>query len=101
MKRIFVVLTVLLPLCFFTACTQEKPTGDAASPKSREIAKPAASEESKAFATGTVVETMNASGYTYVQVETGGDKIWAAAPECLVKVGDRLSMPEGAHVQFP
>jgi len=44
---------------------------------------------------GTVVETMNSGGYTYVQVDTGEGKIWAAAPQFTVKVGDEVSMPEG------
>jgi hypothetical protein len=44
--------------------------------------------------TGTVTETMNASSYTYVQVDTGKDKIWAAAPEFSVKVGDKVTIPE-------
>jgi hypothetical protein len=45
--------------------------------------------------TGNVLETMNAGGYTYVQVDTGSDKIWAAAPEFAVKVGDPVVVPEG------
>jgi hypothetical protein len=45
---------------------------------------------------GTVCETMNAAGYTYVQVDTGSEKIWAAAPEFPVKVGDQVVVPEGA-----
>ncbi len=45
---------------------------------------------------GTVIETMNTTGYTYVQVDTGSEKIWAAAPEFPVKVGDHVVVPEGA-----
>lgn len=41
---------------------------------------------------GKVVETMNAASYTYVQVETGGQKVWAAAPQFTVKVGDTVSI---------
>jgi hypothetical protein len=44
---------------------------------------------------GTVVETMNTGGYTYVQVDTGKEKIWAAAPEFQVKVGDLVTVPTG------
>jgi len=42
---------------------------------------------------GTVVETMNAAGYTYVQIDTGSEKIWAAGPECTVKTGERVTIP--------
>jgi hypothetical protein len=44
---------------------------------------------------GKVVETMNAGGYTYVQVDTGAEKFWAAAPETTVKAGDSVVVPEG------
>lgn len=45
--------------------------------------------------TGTVVETMNASSYTYVQVDDGSKKIWAAAPQFAVAVGDKVTVPDG------
>ncbi len=95
MKKTFILLTALLPLCFFTACTEEKPAGATASPRSSATAKPVTADETKAIATGAVVETMNTAGYTYIQVDTGSEKLWAAAPECSVKVGDRLGVPEG------
>jgi hypothetical protein len=40
---------------------------------------------------GKVVETMDTSGYTYVLVDTGGKKVWAAATQFAVKVGDNAS----------
>lgn len=40
--------------------------------------------------TGRVIETMNAATYTYVLVDTGTTKAWAAAPEFAVKVGDTV-----------
>ncbi len=44
---------------------------------------------------GTVTETMNSGGYTYVYVDTGSDKKWAAAPffECMK--GDKVAVPPG------
>ena len=45
---------------------------------------------------GTVVETMNSGGYTYVFVDDGKEKQWAAAPACAVKVGDKVRIPEGS-----
>ena len=45
--------------------------------------------------TGTVVETMNAGQYTYVLVDTGKEKIWAAAPQFSVKTGDKVAVPSG------
>jgi ribosomal protein S17 len=45
--------------------------------------------------TGKVVETMNAANYTYVLVDTGKQKHWAAAPQFAVKVGDAITIEEG------
>lgn len=43
---------------------------------------------------GKVAETMDAGGYTYVLVDTGTNKIWAAAPQFAVKKGDAVSVPD-------
>jgi hypothetical protein len=43
--------------------------------------------------TGAVTETMDAGGYTYVQVDTGAQKVWAAAPQFAVAVGDEVTVP--------
>lgn len=45
--------------------------------------------------TGKVVETMNAGNYTYVRVDDGSQKIWAAAPQFVVAVGDKVIVPDG------
>jgi hypothetical protein len=44
---------------------------------------------------GSVVETMNAGGYTYVCVENGGQKQWAAVPATEVKIGDSVEVAPG------
>jgi hypothetical protein len=43
--------------------------------------------------TGSVLETMNASSYTYVKVAAGAEEIWAASSQFDVKVGDRVTVP--------
>lgn len=43
---------------------------------------------------GKVVETMNAASYTYVLVDTGAAKVWAAAPQFAVKTGDTVTVAE-------
>jgi hypothetical protein len=67
-----------------------------ASPLARGAEAPAAAaaEASKAFS-GKVVETMNAAGYTYVLVDTGSDKLWAAAPQFQVKTGEAVTIAAG------
>jgi len=44
---------------------------------------------------GKVTETMNAGSYTYIQLDDGGKKIWAAGPQSNVAVGDEVSIPSG------
>jgi hypothetical protein len=53
-----------------------------------------ASLETQSFS-GKVVETMNAANYTYVLVDTGKQKRWAAAPQFQVKTGDSITIEEG------
>lgn len=57
-------------------------------------AAPAAFDES-GFS-GKVIETMSTAGYTYVRVDTGAKKLWAAAPEFSVKTGDKVTVAAGA-----
>jgi hypothetical protein len=76
-------LAGLLGPAFAATCAETKPVAPAAAPA-----------ETGGW-TGTVVETTNASSYTYVRVDTGKEKIWAAAPRFEVKVGDKVTVPEG------
>lgn len=43
---------------------------------------------------GTVVDTMNAGGYTYVQIKEADNTFWAAGPEAEVKKGDKVAVVE-------
>jgi len=44
---------------------------------------------------GVVTEVLLNNKYTYIRVDTGGEKFWAAAPEFKVKVGDSVYVPHG------
>ncbi|OQY19063.1 MAG: hypothetical protein B6I36_05270 [Desulfobacteraceae bacterium 4572_35.1] len=44
---------------------------------------------------GTVLESMDTAGYTYVKVKTDDKEIWAAAPQFKVAVGDAVIIPAG------
>lgn len=43
---------------------------------------------------GKVAETMDAGGYTYVLVDSGTNKAWAAAAKFAVKTGDTVTVPD-------
>ena len=40
---------------------------------------------------GKVTETIDAPGYTYAEVDTGKEKVWAAGPKTPLKVGDMVA----------
>lgn len=44
---------------------------------------------------GKVVETRDAGGYTYIQLEKEGKKVWAAVPNTQVTVGQELKLQPG------
>ena len=43
---------------------------------------------------GTVLESMNAGGYSYINVQEGDESYWIAAPQTTVKKGDSISFSE-------
>jgi len=47
---------------------------------------------------GTVSETMNSGGYTYILLDRQGKKEWFAVPESLVKVGDEIQLQPGVQM---
>ena len=85
----FTLLCAILALV--AGQVQAFPGGASSAPPA---AAPAAANQAGAIK-GTVVETMNASGYTYVRVESGGQKQWAAVPATEVKVGDSVQVAPG------
>jgi hypothetical protein len=44
---------------------------------------------------GKVLEVQNVSSYTYARVDTGKEKIWLAGPKTNLKVGDKVTFPQG------
>lgn len=64
-------------------------------PDEQQAAPAQAVPERAAAITGKVTETMDASGYTYVNVETENGPVWAAMPETKVEVGQDISLAGG------
>ncbi|HBI15930.1 MAG TPA: DNA-binding protein [Desulfobulbaceae bacterium] len=48
---------------------------------------------------GKVLETMNAAGYTYVNVETPSGPVWAALPETRVEAGKDIVLAGGMEMK--
>lgn len=49
--------------------------------------------------TGTIAETMNAAGYTYMLLDTGKEEVWIAIPETEVTAGTNVSVQEGMEMK--
>ena len=81
-------LFMLLAACF-AGCSRNQ-ASETAAPQPGQA--PVLKSQSP-FAVGMVLETMNASTYTYVRVKTPAGEIWAAANKFNVKVGDKVAVP--------
>lgn len=93
MKNYLIALLAILTLT--VGCNEEAPKAvEQPAPQKPTVVQPAAN----GF-TGTALEIMKADRYTYVQVDTGIEKIWAATPEFLGKVGDTVLVPKGLAMQ--
>lgn len=82
----FILLVALLAL---VGCQQNSTTESTAAVSSPEP------QTATNNISGSVVETMNAIGYTYVLVDTDSEQVWAATPQFDVSVGDMVVVPEG------
>ena len=95
MKQLTTIFCIaMFSLTLLVGCGEDKPapTTEAAKPSAQAAPVVAESAPGK---TGKVLETMDAAGYTYVQVDTGSETFWAAAPQFAAKVGDDVVVPEG------
>ncbi len=98
MKRIVLFATVCAFFCMPAAsghnalAAQQKEKSALASPPE----KSKAAQDSSL--SGKVVETMDAGGYTYVQIEKAGKKTWVAVPEMKVAVGQEISFMPGQEM---
>ncbi len=81
-KHLLLLGCLLLPIQFAVA----------ADPNPAAVAAPVGDEGGFS---GKVVETTNTSSYTYVRVDTGAKKLWAATTEFPVKVGDTVKVGAG------
>ncbi len=98
-KSMNLILVGMVATALLSGCKDETPKAVDV-PAAAPVASPvAAAPAAEAGQSGTVVETMNSAGYTYVQVDTGAEKIWAAAPEFKVSVGDDVVVPQGMPMQ--
>ena len=91
-------LLIFVLLVAITGCgggVDEAPEGQSATLGGSAPAQPAAG----GYFEGAVVETMNAGGYTYVLVDTGSEKHWAAGPQQAMEVGTHVKISTAMPMQ--
>ena len=103
-RPIALVVAVLgLAVLLLAGCGDKKAQEEAALPAAGTPAAEAAATAmpaAGAFVSGTVVETMNSGGYTYVLLDTGDNRVWAAGPETPgLEVGQKVSAPSGMEMR--
>lgn len=89
----------------FTACSNQEDTKKAPTAESKKPAvvqeqaaapqAPAASPTSATALSGTVVETFDGGGYTYIQLDTGTETKWAAIGQAVVTIGEKINLKPG------
>ncbi|HEY5975426.1 MAG TPA: DNA-binding protein [Geobacteraceae bacterium] len=91
MKRIQKVVAIValsLAPAFATAMPEMATMGGAAPPQ----------QSAQPPLAGTVVETMNSGGYTYMLLQQKDTKSWVAVPEMYVKVGEEIELEPGVQM---
>ena len=85
------------------AITEKAATEKKASTEKKVTQKKAAAEkksdEAPAGPSGKVVDTMDSSGYTYVQLEKAGKKTWVAVPQMKVTKGKTMTFKPGMEMK--
>jgi hypothetical protein len=92
-KTVFLGLGAMMSLVLLWGCggkLDESDQGTATKQMASETGGQGATSPARA---GTVAETMDTGGYTYVLVDNGTESVWVAAPEFEVEVGDQVAVP--------
>lgn len=77
---------------------QGQPAPDAKAQSQGHMGKMEPSGSGFTAVSGKVVETMDSGGYTYICLEKGGKKVWAAVPTMKVSVGQELKLQPGMEM---
>jgi hypothetical protein len=92
-KKSVLVFTLLAAVLMIAAagCGEKKESAQSAPATQAQAAAPA----NPNMWQGKIVETMDSGGYTYVQLDTGSEKIWAAGPTTEVALGQTVAVDKG------
>jgi hypothetical protein len=98
-KKLACKTSLLVPVLAFalTGCGEKAGGNAQATAGTPPAAVPAAAQPAAMPGTwqGTVAETMDSGGYTYVLLDTGAQQLWCASTQTPVAVGDKVTIPQG------
>lgn len=83
MKISFLLMTLLMFCSFNAMALHHEPQGEQSTQLSND-------NNSSAKNEGVVVDVIDTTGYTYMELESTGGRFWIAAPTTQVKKGDRI-----------
>jgi len=86
--RLLALLLIAFPLAMTAGCKKETPKA----PEPLTVVEP---QPTGPVRSGKVLEAVNGDSYTFVLLDTGMEKLWVAAAEVAVKVGETVTVPEG------
>ena len=83
----------LLATLMVTGCTEDKTaaTSTETTPTKNTMPQQNAAAQDASIVSGNTIETFDAGGFTYVQITTPNDSIWAAGPLTPIKKDDKVS----------
>lgn len=101
-KKLYLVAGLAVSLAF-TACSDQNdkkaPSTQAKKPavtqEQQAAQPPAATQAAAETLSGTVTETFDGGGYTYMKLDTSSGEKWAAIGQASVKVGDTVNLKPG------
>lgn len=106
MYRTFLIAAVVLLLVDITACKSNNQQAETSAQNEpvvvqSDTASTAAAQSipGQSGIKGTVAETMDAAGYTYVKLDTADGPLWAAMPQSQVEVGQEITLSGGMEMQ--
>jgi hypothetical protein len=83
-----------------TACSQDKPKEQVSTPQTAQQQPDVGRATAPSTpVTGKVLETMDAGGYTYLNVETAAGAKWIAVNQAAVEVGEEITFMDGVVMQ--
>jgi hypothetical protein len=92
MNFLIIMSTLLMVACKGESTPDKQPEGKAPEQGTMEA------QADKQALSGSVSETMDSGGYTYIYLDTGAGKKWVAMPLMQVKVGEKVELMPGIEM---